>query len=199
MHLNSQLIFKRYVLPTITDGVSVLEIGPDNLPSTYREMAGAGIATWDTVDLFARDGLTFLATGENSFPIVDDRYDIVLSGQVLEHVRKPWIWIKEVVRVCKPGGLVITISPVSWPYHEAPIDCWRVYPAGMAALLDDCNVDILVNEYDCLEIGSDGDFVLPGRSEAAQWRKQRLMGNLLNRFGVPKERAFDLVCIAKKR
>ena len=45
--------------------------------------------------------------------------------------------MKEVARVVKPDGLVITIAPVSWPYHAAPIDCWRVYPAGLNALWGD--------------------------------------------------------------
>lgn len=67
-----------------------------------------------------------LASSEYEFPIPSDSYDIVLSGGVIEHVRKVWVWIREVARVCKIGGLVITVAPASWPYHVAPIDCWRL-------------------------------------------------------------------------
>ena len=32
---------------------------------------------------------------------------------------------------------MITIAPVSWPYHEDPVDCWRIYPDGLRALYDE--------------------------------------------------------------
>ena len=104
----------------------VLEIGPDKFPSTYCSLVADRSITWDTLDLWQDARLTYSATSEYSFPAPSDTYDIVLSGQVIEHVRKIWLWIKELTRVCKVGGLVITINPVSWPYHEHPIDCWRV-------------------------------------------------------------------------
>lgn len=72
----------------------------------------------------------------NRFPVPSDSYDILLSGRVIEHVRKIWRWFPEVARMCKPGGLVMTMNPVSWHYHEAPVDCWRPYPGGMKALAD---------------------------------------------------------------
>ena len=40
------------------------------------------------------------------FPAPSGAYDIVFSGQVIEHVRKIWLWIKELTRICKVGGLV---------------------------------------------------------------------------------------------
>lgn len=96
----------------------------------------------ETVDLFPEPRLTYVATDEYAFPIPDESYDLVLSGQVFEHVRKIWVWMKELSRVCKAGGTVITINPVSWPYQEAPIDCWRAYPEGMCALYDDASLDV---------------------------------------------------------
>lgn len=199
MHLNSLLIFNKYVIPFIRSFVDprILEIGPDAFPSSYSRAVGK-IKNWDTVDIFPRPGLRFVASDENSFPIENDFYDVVISGQVLEHVRKPWIWMHELIRVCKPGGLIVTIAPTSWPYHEAPIDCWRVYPAGMQSLLEGCEIEILVNENICMEEDTSRYLVVPGRSADAQWRKQRVLSRLLNRFGVPKERAFDLICIIRK-
>ena len=55
------------------------------------------------------------------YPIESDVADVVVAVNVMEHVRKPWIWMREITRICKPGGYVITINPVSWPYHEDPI------------------------------------------------------------------------------
>jgi hypothetical protein len=37
----------------------------------------------------------------------------------------------------------MTICPVSWGYHEAPIDCWRMYPAGLRALYEHAGLKVL--------------------------------------------------------
>jgi SAM-dependent methyltransferase len=55
--------------------------------------------------------VTYESVSEYAFPIDDDCYDIVLSGQVVEHVPRIWRWMREVSRVCKEGGVVITIKP----------------------------------------------------------------------------------------
>ncbi len=54
---------------------------------------------------------------------------------------------EELSRVVRPGGYIVTVNPVSWPYHEAPIDCWRVFPDGMQALLDDAGLEMVVNSF----------------------------------------------------
>ena len=119
MHKNSRLLFQKYAKSYFTSGARVLEIGPDRAPSTYFQMVETGPTAWDTLDAFRRSDvqLTYLAESEYSFPIPDNSYDVVFSAQVIEHVRKIWRWMPEVARVCKPGGLVITINPFSWHYH----------------------------------------------------------------------------------
>lgn len=151
MHLNSQLLFQKYALPLFQDGLRVLEIGPDNHPSSFRKLLGDQPFLWDTIDIFDDDRLTHRAAGEYSFPLPDDTYDLVLSGQVVEHVRKTWVWMRELARVCKPGGCIITINPVSWGYHEAPIDCWRIYPEGMKALHDEAGLTTELSTFESLE------------------------------------------------
>src|SRR5438105_10645013 len=145
MHQNSKLRFEKYAKKFVRPGIRVLEIGPDKFAS-YRNIIADRSITWDTVNLAARgDGATYIATGEYSFPVADNSYDIVLSGQVMEHVRKIWIWMRELTRVCKPGGHVITVVPCSWPYHEAPYDCWRVFPEGMRALYEDAGLSVTLS------------------------------------------------------
>jgi SAM-dependent methyltransferase len=134
---------------------------------------------------------------EYSFPVDDGAYDIVLSGQVLEHVRKPWVWIKEVARVCRAGGFVITINPVSWPRHDAPIDCWRAYPEGMKALYEDAGLEVVTSVVDALEVPAYRRY-LPGRSPEWQGWKWRVTSRLLGRIGFPVERAYDTITIGRK-
>jgi SAM-dependent methyltransferase len=151
MHLNSILLFEKYAKPLFTAGMKVLEIGPDGFPSSYRKIVADETISWETLDIYASDKLTYPSTAEYSFPIPADTYDIVLSGQVIEHVKKIWVWTKEVARVCKPGGRVITINPVSWIFHEHPVDCWRIYPEGMKALYEDAGLEMQLSQFESLE------------------------------------------------
>ena len=142
MHLNSQLLFQKYAPGCFQDYQRVLEIGPDGFPSTYRRLLANPTLDWQTLDITGDPQLTFHARDEYTFPMPGGLFDVVLSGQVIEHVRKTWVWIQEVARVCKPGGYVITVNPVSWGYHEAPIDCWRIYPEGMRTLYDEAGLEV---------------------------------------------------------
>lgn len=80
----------KYVKPLLKDGMKVLEIGPDNFPSTYqRLLKDVSVACWDTLNICRNPDLTFQSSHEYDFQAQPDSYDIVLSGQVIEHVRKP--------------------------------------------------------------------------------------------------------------
>jgi SAM-dependent methyltransferase len=197
VHENSKLLFQKYAKEYFPSGARVLEIGPDGFPSAYRAVVDRGRLNWDTLDVFQDARLTHVATSEYSFPIADASYDVVLSGQVIEHVRKPWVWMREVARVCKSQGVVITINPVSWPYHEAPIDCWRAYPEGMKALYEDACLDVLLSVWESLETQGFKRYT-PGASPEAQSRLLRAAHSVLGRFGFPVERAYDTITIGRK-
>lgn len=197
MHKNSLLLFKKYVVPLFKPGMRILEIGPAGFPSDYRRAVSVELQ-WDTLDIYESPQLTYSNAAQYSYPIPDDQYDVVLSGQVMEHVKKIWIWIRELQRVCKPGGHVITITPVSWPYHEAPVDCWRIYPEGMRALLEDTSLRIVHCAFESLECPQYKKDI-PGRSLDFVPLKFRLFYRVAGRFGFPVERSYDLVTISEKQ
>lgn len=200
MHRNTVAMFDRHARAHVRPGARVLEVGPDRAPSTLRGRVAADVA-WETIDVAARPGLplTHLAADPYRYPLPDGAYDIVLSANVVEHVPRAWTWMRELARVCRPGGVVITIAPVSWPFHESPVDCWRIYPDGMRAVCEDAGLEVLVAEW-----GSVGlewlDRRMPGRL-AAKRAWQRLSGVFLlwNALtGLPPEGAYDTVCVARK-
>lgn len=199
MHKNSELLFTKYALPFFTSGMKVLEIGPDQCPSWYQRRVAAALSVeWHTLDLYDSAQLTYANSAENSFAIPDGSYDLVLSGQVLEHVRKPWIWLPELARVTTTGGLVVTINPVSWVYHEAPIDCWRVYPEGMKALYEEAALTVLLSVWESLETPGFRRY-LPGISWADQGWKRNLYYSIFGRLlGIPVERSYDTITIGRK-
>ena len=135
MHNNQMTLFKNYAEDFFGSSDRVLEIGPnlDNVSIVGKTKV------WDTAGIEDDQRLTYHMT-EYEIPCRDGLYDVVYSSNVLEHVQKPWVWMRELVRVCAPGGRVITLVPANWPYHEAPVDCWRVYPNGLKALMEDAGL-----------------------------------------------------------
>lgn len=198
MHTNSRLLFEKYAKPAIERGARVLEIGPDRFPSTFCRLSqDREAAVWHTLDISDNPNLTYSGSAEYAFHIPDDSYDLVISGQVIEHVRKPWKWLREVARVTRVGGLVITINPVSWIYHGAPVDCWRIYPEGMKALYEHAALSVLMSHWECLETPQFRKHS-PGVSREQQSRRRRVLGPMLGLLGFAVEAAFDTVTIGRK-
>jgi SAM-dependent methyltransferase len=200
MHKNSRLLFEKYGRQHFRPDARVLEIGPDREPSTYRSIVGP-TAAWDTLDFASRTDvpLTYRTTDEYHFPVPDAQYDVVFAAQVIEHVRKIWRWMPELTRVCRPGGLVIVINPVSWHFHESPVDCWRIYPEGMRALCEDAGLDVVLSLWECVELEKMSQMTPRGL------RKHRIMQRLSGAVGLlnagvrfPVEAAYDTITVARR-
>lgn len=56
---------------------------------------------------------TFVRASGTALPFADDSVDICLSSNVAEHVRDPWRLGNEMLRVTRPGGLVV-LSYTVW-------------------------------------------------------------------------------------
>jgi len=201
MHPNSRLLFAKYTLPHFGAASSVLEIGPDGFPSTYRNLVPIAVASWDTLDILSDSRLTYPASDPYHFPVESDRYDVVLAGNVLEHVPRVWVWIKELARVCKPGGVVITINPLSWPYHAAPLDCWRVYPEGMKALYEEAGLEVLLATYESIEAEWYRRSI-PGMTFSEYLARRpwpvRILYRIITWLGFPAMAAYDTITIGRK-
>lgn len=76
--------------PTFRPGMRVLEIAPDQFPSAYQKVVDEPGIQWESIDLVPGESLTYVATSEYSYPIAGNTFDIVVSGNVIEHVRRIW-------------------------------------------------------------------------------------------------------------
>ncbi len=77
-------------------------------------------------------------------------FDVIYSNNVFEHLKKPWIAARNILKLLKPGGICITIAPFSLRYHEVPQDYFRYTHTGLASLFEDPEVNMLVSGYDLL-------------------------------------------------
>jgi len=76
--------------------------------------------------------------------VPDNCFDIVYSHQVIEHVPKPWLAGRELVRVLKSGGLGLHTTCAYNPRHGPPAfnDYYRFLPDGLVELFE--GVDVLI-------------------------------------------------------
>lgn len=200
VHGNTRKLFKKYAKQYFTSNMRVLEVGPGRPPSPIQKIVGDGSIRWETAGIDTSIPVTYVGT-EYCYPVASDVADIVIATNVMEHVRKPWVWIKELARICKPGGYVITINPVSWPYHEYPIDCWRAYPEGMKALYEDAALNVIISNCESLEDAHLRRHI-PGRSlgniyDHGGWGT-RTLTKTFELLRLPVERPYDTVTIGQK-
>jgi ubiquinone/menaquinone biosynthesis C-methylase UbiE len=80
-------------------------------------------------------------------PVPNDRYDLVLLSQVLEHLREPAAVLTELHRVLKPGGKVWASAPLFYAEHEQPYDFYRYTQFGLHHLFERCGFKNLQIEW----------------------------------------------------
>ncbi|MBU2063807.1 MAG: hypothetical protein KKF93_05375, partial [Candidatus Omnitrophica bacterium] len=93
-------------------------------------------------------------------------------------------------------GHVITIAPISWTYHEAPVDCWRIYPEGMKALYEEAGLKVDLCKFESLETYHHR-MIIPGvgamKNESGNFKS--LIKNII---GWPLTCSFDTIAIGTK-
>lgn len=73
-------------------------------------------------------------------PFRDNAFDFVMSVAVTEHVKEPWVLIKEIQRVTKPGGTVYVDSAFLQPLHAHPSHYYNMSHYALAELFDEVEV-----------------------------------------------------------
>ena len=94
-------------------GAGMTYIGVE--PDEAEAHAGAALAaTASTSPAAQPDGAgTFVRASGMALPFADDSVDVCLSSNVAEHISEPWQMGREMLRVTRPGGLVI-LSYTVW-------------------------------------------------------------------------------------
>jgi len=110
-------------------------LGPSGLTAAEisgNAQAGRGWKRFVSLDYPAFDVCAPLA--------VNDRFDVVICEQVLEHVPDPWAAARNLRDLCAPGGHVVVSTPFLIRTHELPAygmrDYWRFTPRGLRTLLE---------------------------------------------------------------
>ncbi|WP_030916311.1 methyltransferase domain-containing protein [Streptomyces sp. NBC_01527] len=131
-----------YLISELRPGMAVLDVGcgPGTITADLAALVAPGrVTAVDTsgeildraAEVAARRGLEnieFTTADVHDLDFPDDSFDIVHAHQVLQHVGDPVQALREMRRVCRPGGIVAArdsdYAAMAW-YPEVPVmDAW---------------------------------------------------------------------------
>jgi len=135
--------------------LNIAEIGSLDVNGSARPLFAAH--NYTGFDIEAGRSVDAVMQDAETIPAESNHYDVVLSANCLEHVRRPWVLVLEMARIVKPGGLVFLLMPAYHTYHAHPIDCWRAYAEGMRGLLENAQLEVLecydTDDHDTVGVG----------------------------------------------
>ena len=113
-------------------GAVVIDYGCGNMP--YRPLFEAAGCRYLGADFDGSPELAIAADGR--IDAADASADLVVSFQVLEHVRDLGRYFAEARRVLKPGGRLVLSTHGVWLYHPHPEDHRRWTRQGLVAEIE---------------------------------------------------------------
>lgn len=119
------------------DGQTILDVGAG--PVEFAEALASAGARYIGLDVDAHTvnhtDLTVAVIGQGErLPFADGSVDLVMSSNVMEHVPAPGVLGREMLRVVRPGGLVV-ISYTAWlsPWGGHETSPWHLLGGDFAA------------------------------------------------------------------
>jgi SAM-dependent methyltransferase len=134
--------FARQAASSVLPGAAVLDAGAGKSP--YKHLfTGAHYESADfcQVDQKAYGDITYVCDLTH-IPVPDEKYDLVLLTQVLEHIPEPMLVLQEIHRVLKPGGTLWLSAPLFFEEHDIPFDFYRYTQYGLKHLLETTGFNI---------------------------------------------------------
>lgn len=131
-----------YLLPYLEPGMSLLDVGcgPGTITTDLAARIAPGTVTATEINSEALDlaraeaqergqpNVKFVVGDVRSLDFRDDTFDVVHAHQVLQHVPDPVTALREMGRVCKPGGIIAVrdadYSAFAWFPTIPELDEW---------------------------------------------------------------------------
>jgi len=105
-------------------------------------MKAWGVERYVGLDISKGPGVDVVGSADSMTNMFgEDSFDIVISTEVVEHIKDWRSAISNIKRVCKPGGTVLlTTRSKGYAYHGYPSDFWRYEPEDMEKIFSDFEI-----------------------------------------------------------
>ncbi len=140
--------------PADVFGKDVIEVGACDVNGSLR----AGVeakkpASYLGVDIVPGKGVDVVCGADELVEkFGPQRFDIVISTEMIEHVLDWRRAVSNLKNICRPGGvLIVTTRSKGFHFHAAPYDFWRYEIDDMKAIFSDFEIEML--EKDTADIG----------------------------------------------
>lgn len=125
--------------------LDVLEVGSQDVNGTVRPLF---TGPYLGVDIAPARGVDQVADAQDLSMFPDGMFDVVVSTEMLEHCPRPWVAVREMARVCSPGGFVVLTARGydergCWEVHGYPHDFYRFSDRAMRLLAEDAGLTVL--------------------------------------------------------
>lgn len=150
MHPSSIENMKKAVdLLELNESLSILDVGGRGLGEdrSYYHIFKNRSSIYHITDIVAGENVTHVMPDPYTIPSIDNFYDLIVSGQTLEHVKNPFKLVEEMKRVLRPQGFMILIAPSAGPRHDI-IDCWRFMDDAFKAIAEEVDLKIIADWID---------------------------------------------------
>lgn len=150
--IHPQYIMRTYTYEAIKEAKKyakgkLVDIGCGTMP--YRKELESQLELYVGVDhpqtskLYSPKRRPDVLADASKLPFDKNTFDTALLLQVLEYVKSPHDVMNELVRVLKPGGILILTSPFLYPLHDIPYDRARYSEAFLKDLVHNSSLQIV--------------------------------------------------------
>lgn len=154
-------------------GLRILEIGS-------REVTGASVArqrfaaaTYVGFDFYAGPNVDVVGDAHRLSSYFDDqKFDLIYSSAVFEHLAMPWVVATEIAKLLNVGGLVFVETHFSYSSHERPWHFFQFSDMGLKALFSEAL------GFECLDAGMSNPIVGRFSSTAIAQLRNKPVGDL---------------------
>lgn len=156
------------------EGMDILEVGSREVQDSIRSLFSK--ANYTGFDLYAGANVDVVGDAHklSDYFKENQKFDLIVSLYVFEHLAMPWVVAEEMMKMLKPGGSIFVIAPFAFAAHERPWDFFRFSEQGLKMLfpedvgmecIDYGMTNLILGEN--LPVEEEGDFlerktVMPG-------------------------------------
>ncbi|PKO62513.1 MAG: methyltransferase type 11 [Betaproteobacteria bacterium HGW-Betaproteobacteria-18] len=119
-------------------GLRILEIGSRNVTGTNLRNRFSN-ADYVGFDFYAGENVNVVGDAHklSSYFLNQEKFDLIFSSAVFEHLYMPWVVAVEIKNLLKVGGYVFIETHFSFSSHERPWNFFQFSDMGLRALFND--------------------------------------------------------------